>query len=90
MRHHHLHRCGSDDNHIHCFKAGQPCAAGKRRLEEETKKLQASVSAASLTQDPFASDEDSDKADNMACIYRGDHKVEEEDDKEGNDEGGDK
>ena len=86
---------GSDDNHIHCFKAGQPCAAGKSRLEEETKKLQDSGSAASLIEDPFASDEDSDEADNNeACIYRDDHKEEEgdkeeneeEDDEEGSDE----
>ena len=81
---------GSDDNHIHCFKAGQPCAAGKSRLEEETRKLHASGSTASLMEDLFASDEDSDEADNNeGCINKDDHEEEEEDDKEGNDKGDD-
>ena len=68
---------GSDDNHIHCFKAGQPCAAGKSRLEEETRKLHAIGSTASLMED------------HEGCINKDDHKEEEEYDKEGNDEGDD-
>ena len=78
---------GSDDNCIHCFKAGQPCATGKSRLEEETQKLHASGSTKSLTQDPFASDEDSDEVDNNeACIDKDDHYEEEGDDEEDDDE----
>ena len=31
---------GSDDEKIHCFKPGQPCAAGRELLSEETKRAQ--------------------------------------------------
>lgn len=36
-------------NGIHYFKAGQPCVAGKSKVEEETKKLQASGRTESLS-----------------------------------------
>ena len=36
-----------------------------------------------LSQDPFATDDDSDEADNEACIDKDDHEEEEEDDEEG-------
>ena len=81
---------GNDDNRIHCFKAGQPCATGKTRLEAEMQKLHASGNTKSLTQNPFASDEESDEADNNeACIDKDDHDEEEGDDEEGDDQEGD-
>ena len=74
---------GSDDNGLHCFKAGQLCAAGKNMLEEETKKLQVSGSVECLIQDPFASDDDSDESsNNEACIDDYDEEEEGDNDKE--------
>ena len=53
-------------------------------------KLHASGNTKSLTQNPFASDEESDEADNNeACIDKDDHDEEEGDDEEGDDQEGD-
>ena len=51
---------GSDDEKIHCFKQGQPCAAGRALLEEETKKLLAQEEPVD-DRDLFASDEDDEE-----------------------------
>lgn len=47
---------GSDDDEIHCFKSGQPCADGR------------SPEQPSSNTDPFASDIDSDDNENEVCI----------------------
>ena len=49
---------GSDDDKIHCFKPGQPCAAGRIMLEEETKKAQ----EVDDDRDPFVSDIDNEES----------------------------
>ena len=49
---------GTDDDQIHCFKPGQPCAAGWELLAEESKRAQ---ELAEIIDDPFASDEDEEE-----------------------------
>jgi hypothetical protein len=57
---------GSDDHEIHCFKAGEPCAAGKSVLQEEMKELLVDVANNS---DPFADEVAEDEMeDNEAFI----------------------
>ena len=57
---------GSDDDHIHCFKENQPCAAGRQLLLEEMQEL---GEASSNLSDPFASDTDNDEMEeNEVCI----------------------
>uniref|UniRef100_A0A1X7TK98 DDE-1 domain-containing protein n=1 Tax=Amphimedon queenslandica TaxID=400682 RepID=A0A1X7TK98_AMPQE len=68
---------GSDDDEIHCFKSGQPCADGQSLLQAETTQLLSEPPSSNT--DPFASDIDSDEdEENEICI--------EEDDKEGGEE----
>lgn len=62
---------GADDDHIHCFKEGQPCEAGKQLLEDEMKNFRKSIE-----DDPFASDEDEEEEDNNELP------IEEDDDQE--------
>ena len=62
---------GKQDDQIHCFKPGQPCAAGREVLAEETKRAQ---ELAEGIDDPFASDEDEEENDeNEAIIDDGDN-----------------
>ena len=59
---------GSQDNEIHCFKPGQPCAGGKNVLAEATRTL---VSSASENEHeyPFADVDNEEEAEaNEACI----------------------
>lgn len=59
---------GSNDDDIHCFKATQPCAAGRQLLKDEMEKLIAGEAEGNLT-DPFASDVDDDEMEeNEVCI----------------------
>ena len=52
---------GSDDDKIHCFKEGQPCAEGRRLLDEKMQALLANVTADA--EDPFADDEDDEETE---------------------------
>ena len=59
----------SNDDDIHCFKVGQPCAAGKDLLKEEIEKLLEGRCRDTLIQDPFESDDDASEVDtNEICI----------------------
>ena len=51
---------GSEDGEIHCFKPGQPCAAGKDHLKSATENLSKSA-VCTDDKDPFASDTDDDE-----------------------------
>ena len=58
---------GSDDDSIHCFKEGQPCAEGRSLLVEEMTKLQ--VDDISDDHDPFDCSSDEDEIEqNEICI----------------------
>ena len=58
---------GSEDNHIHCFKAGQPCEAGGEELLKEMETL--NEDSQNADKDPFASDVDEEETEeNEACI----------------------
>lgn len=65
---------GTDDDKIHCFKPGQPCAAGKTLLKEETEK--ARETPIDDDDDPFASDEDEAEDENNEAIIENDSDVE--------------
>ena len=56
---------GTEDEQIHCFKPGQPCAAGRELLAKETKRAQ---ELAEKIDDPFASDEDEEENDENEAI----------------------
>ena len=59
---------GSDDDHIHCFKAGQPCEAGRSELLTAMEKMIATRNQ-EVDEDPFASDMDEEKTEeNEACV----------------------
>ena len=60
---------GTDDDKIHCFKPGQPCAAGRTLLQEETAK--AKETPVSID-DPFASHEDDAEDENNEVIIKND------------------
>uniref|UniRef100_A0A1X7TW87 Uncharacterized protein n=1 Tax=Amphimedon queenslandica TaxID=400682 RepID=A0A1X7TW87_AMPQE len=50
---------GSDDDEIHCFKSGQPCADRRSLLQAETTQLLSEPPSSNT--DTFASDIDSDE-----------------------------
>ena len=61
---------GSQDDQIHCFKPGQPCADGRQFLAEEMEKTTSSTS--NLEEDPFASDDDEDEDNTNEALVDGD------------------
>ena len=58
---------GTDDDKIHCFKPGQPCAAGRELLAEETRRAQQEAESDPLD-DPFVPDEDEKENENNGAI----------------------
>ena len=68
---------GSDDDKIHCFKAGQPCEAGRSILKDENEKL----TTISDAEDPFADsdyvEDEEETNNNEICI---DEKFDDDDD----------
>ena len=83
---------GSEENKIHFLKAGQPGAATRSRLEVEMKKVKASSNLDKFLQDPFASVDDNEEADNNeACVNEDEQDSEadeEEEDKDVEEQGG--
>ena len=60
---------GTDDNKIHCFKPGQPSAARRTLLQEETAKAKETPVC---IDDPFASNEDDAEDENNEAIVEND------------------
>ena len=59
---------GSDDDHIHCFKAGQPCEAGRSELLTAMEEMIATRNQ-EVDEDPVASDVDEEETEeNEACV----------------------
>lgn len=69
---------GTDDSKIHCFKEGQPCAAGLAMLREANEK--ARETPAVSHDDPFASDEDEEENENNEATIDDDSDVDSTDD----------
>ena len=70
---------GRDDDKIHCFKPGQPCAAGKSLLFEQMENLHSSTHEFDCD-DPFGSESgDEETEENEACIDSDDHDSDGED-----------
>lgn len=66
---------GSQDEEIHCFKSGQPCAAGLPLLQAEMAKHQANTIIPDCN-DPFASDSDGEEVEkNEACVVSEDEQI---------------
>ena len=63
----------SDDDHIHCFKAGQPCEAGRSELLTAMEEMIATRNK-EVDKDPFASDVDEEETEeNEACFDSDDY-----------------
>ena len=69
---------GSDDGYIHCFKPGQPCADGKKVLDDETKKLLVAAAELNDDDDPCADDCDEEETNNNEALVEDMHEDEEE------------
>ena len=69
---------GNDDEKIHCFKPGQPCAGGITVLKRENKRL--AEADDDDNSDPFASDEDKEENEENEALI--DEEVGEEVDEE--------
>lgn len=52
---------GVEDELIHCFKEGQPCADGRSMLEEKSRKLLQRLEDGNNDIDPFEEDEEEDE-----------------------------